>query len=185
MADAYSSSVSSPFACRSASDARRGVTSAAAGGASAALPPPTPRAASSHQLDIRARVSATTVEPPASGNSRERLPARQLDPRRAERGEDGDDEEAGEVDHLSGEQHQQHEDREHDVRPDAIVQCRREPAARRERAPPGAGEPRRDEEEDPDDDHQPERAAHELGEDVPGVVRRLAVVARATSESTT
>ena len=58
-----------------------------------------------------------------------------------------------------------------------------EPAARGQRPAARAGEPRGDEEEDPDEDHQPERAAHELGEDVPGVVRRLAVVARARRAS--
>ena len=59
----------------------------------------------------------------------------------------------------------------------------RDPAARCERPSARACEPGRDEEEDPDDDHQPERAAHEVGEDVPRVVRRLPVVVAAPRAS--
>ena len=66
-----------------------GVTSVAAGGAAAAARRAR-RAArhDSHQLVIRARVSATSVEPAASGNSASVCRPRELDPGRAERGEE-------------------------------------------------------------------------------------------------
>ena len=85
-------------------------------------------------------------------------------------------EQPGEVGHRRAEEQKEHDDRERDVRPHAVLKRRRDPAASGERASPGAGEPRGDEEEEPDDDHEPERAAHEVGEDVPRVVRSLAIV---------
>ena len=94
-----------------------------------------------------------------------------------------DDEEPCEVGHLGGEEQEQPDDREHDVCPDAVAERGCEPAARGQCPTARACEPGRDEEEDPDDDHQAERTAHEVGEDVPRVVGRLAVVAAAPRAS--
>ena len=107
----------------------------------------------------------------------QRLSARQLDPRRAERDEDDGDEQPAEVDDRGAQQQRETEEGEHAVGPDSILEGRRQPSARGERSPTRACEPCGEEKQQPDDDHEPERAAHELGEDVPGVARSRSIVA--------
>ena len=132
---------------------------------------------SSHQLDTRARVSATNVVSAVSGNSRSvclRVISIQVAPS-ATRSSDEENRVKSVTSAVKSRTSPTTRARHMPTRD--CGQRGSDPAARGQCPPPGPGEPGRDEEEDPDHDHQAERPAHELGEDVPCVVGRLAVVA--------